>query len=409
MNTPRLGSDAESLSEIQDRAFWLLVAAITIAFFWILLPFYGAVFWATIIAVLFVPVERRLMRAWGGRRNLASLATLLLILVVVILPLAWIGALITQEAASLYARIQSGELQPGTWLGAILDALPPWAGSILDRFGLGSVAELQDSVAQGLSRAVRFLLQQGVNIGQGTFEFVVAFFVMLYLLFFLLRDGDRLVRRIRLALPLQPDLKRQFGEKFTTVVRATVKGNIVVAVLQGALGGLAFWVLDVRGAVLWGVAMAVLSLLPAVGAAIVWLPVSLYLVASGAMWQGLGLVAFGVLVIGLVDNVVRPVLVGKDTKMPDYIALISTLGGIAAFGVNGFVIGPVIAALFMAAWDVVAASREPLGLERADEAAHAAAKRTERAESASRPDGGTAPRSTGADAGGAAGQPTRDT
>ncbi len=369
MSTPRLDSDADSLSEIQDRAFWLLVAAVTIAFFWILKPFYGAVFWATIIAVLFVPVQRRLVRAWNGRRNLASLATLLLVLVAVILPLAWIGAMITQEAASLYARVQSGEVQPGTWFPKILEALPPSITSLLERFGFGSLAEVQARAADGLSRAVRFLLEQGVNIGQGTFQFVVALFVMLYLLYFLLRDGERLVRRIQLALPLQPDLKRQFGEKFTTVVRATVKGNIVVAVVQGALGGLAFWVLGVRGAVLWGVAMAVLSLLPAVGAAIVWLPVSLYLIAIGDLWQGIGLIAFGVLVIGLVDNVVRPVLVGKDTKMPDYAALVSTLGGIAAFGVNGFVIGPVIAALFIAAWEVVAASREPLGLEAPDRAA----------------------------------------
>lgn len=365
MSTPRLDADAESLSEIQDRAFWLLVAAITVAFFWILKPFYGAVFWATIIAVLFAPVQQRLVRASNGWRNLASLATLLLVLVVVILPLAWIGAMITQEATSVYLRIQSGEVQPGTWFPRILEALPPSISALLERFGFGSLAQLQERAADGLSRAVRILLQQGVNIGQGTFEFVVAFFVMLYLLFFLLRDGERLVRRIGLALPLKPELKRQFGEKFTTVVRATVKGNIVVAVLQGALGGLAFWVLGVRGAVLWGVAMAVLSLLPAVGAAIVWLPVALYLVATGDLWQGIGLIAFGVLVISLVDNVVRPVLVGKDTKMPDYVVLISTLGGIGAFGVNGFVIGPVIAALFMAAWEVVAVSREPLGLESA--------------------------------------------
>ncbi|MCD6679381.1 MAG: AI-2E family transporter [Burkholderiaceae bacterium] len=366
MSTPRLDSDAESLSEVQDRAFWLLVAAITIAFFWILLPFYGAVFWATIVAVLFAPVQRRLVSALHGRRNLASLATLLLVLFVVILPLVWIGAMIAQEASSLYARIQSGEVQPGTWFPKILEALPSSITALLERFGLGSLAEVQQRAAEGLSRAVRFLLEQGVNIGQNTFEFVVAFFVMLYLLFFLLRDGERLVRRIRLALPLQPAIKRQFGEKFTTVVRATVKGNVVVAVLQGALGGLAFWVLDVRGAVLWGVAMSVLSLLPAVGAALVWLPVALYLIATGGLWQGVGLIVFGVLVIGLVDNVVRPVLVGKDTKMPDYVALISTLGGIAVFGINGFVIGPVIAALFMAAWDVVAASREPLGLESAE-------------------------------------------
>jgi len=378
MSTPRLDSGPESLSEIQDRTFWLLVAIVTIAFFAILLPFYGAVFWATIIAVLFAPVQRRLARAFRGRQNLAAFVTLVLVLVVVILPLAWIGTMITQEAASVYKRIQAGEVRPGTWFRAILDVLPPWATSLLDRFDLTSLADVQERFAAGLQRAVQFVVQQGVNIGQGTFQFVIAFFLMLYLLFFLLRDGDRLVRRIRLALPLQPDVKRQFGDKFATVVRATIKGNVVVAVLQGALGGVAFWVLGIPGAVLWGVVMAILSLLPAVGAALVWLPVALYLIGTGALLKGIGLIAFGVLVIGLVDNVVRPILVGKDTKMPDYVALVSTLGGIAVFGINGFVIGPVVAALFMAAWDVVAASRARLELETVDPARAAHPSRTRR-------------------------------
>lgn len=368
MNTPRLDSDAESLSEVQDRAFWLLVAAISVAFFAILLPFYGAVFWATVIAVLFVPLQRRLARGFRGRQNLAALVTLLLVLIVVILPLAWVGSMVVQEAASVYERIQAGELRPGTWFRTMFDALPPWLTSLLDRFHLTSLGDIQERFAAGLQRAVQFIVQQGVNIGQGTFQFLVGFFVMLYLLFFLLRDGDRLVRRIRLALPLQPDVKRQFGEKFATVVRATIKGSVVVAVLQGVLGGLAFWMIGIPGAVLWGVAMGLLSLLPAVGPPIVWLPVAVYLIGTGALVPGLGLIAFGVFVIGLVDNVVRPILVGKDTKMPDYVALISTLGGLAVFGINGFVLGPVIAALFMAAWEVVAVTRAPLGLESADPA-----------------------------------------
>ena len=136
-----------------------------------------------------------------------------------------------------------------------------------------------------------------------------------------------------------------------------MKGNIVVAIVQGALGGLIFWVLGIHAPLLWAVLMAFLSLLPAVGTALVWLPVALYFLATGAHWQGLILIAYGVFVIGLVDNVLRPVLVGKDTRMPDYIVLIATLGGMAVFGPNGFVIGPLIAALFIAAWDLFAASR----------------------------------------------------
>ena len=173
-----------------------------------------------------------------------------------------------------------------------------------------------------------------------------------------------LVERLKAAIPLHPDHQRTLSSRFTGVIRATVKGTLVVAVVQGALGGLIFWLLGIHAPVLWAALMALLSLLPAVGTALVWLPVAIYLVATGATWQGLVLIAYGVLVIGLVDNVLRPILVGKDTKMPDYVVLISTLGGIAVFGVNGFVIGPVIAALFMAVWSMFSTSRSEIRMDR---------------------------------------------
>ena len=181
---------------------------------------------------------------------------------------------------------------------------------------------------------------------------------MLYLLFFLLRDEDALSKRIRNAIPLHAERQRAFLLKFTIVIRATVKGDMLVALLQGALGGLIFWVLGISAPLLWAVVMAFFSLVPAIGAGLIWIPVAVYLLVTGAIWQGVVLIAFGALVIGLVDNFLRPILVGKDTKMPDYVVLISTLGGIATFGLNGFVIGPVIAAMFIAAWDIFSASRE---------------------------------------------------
>lgn len=345
---------------IQDKVFWLLVIAVTFAFGAILLPFYGAVFWGTVFAVVFAPVDRRVLRWMGHRRTPAALVTLLLILLLVILPLTLLAGLLTQEAAGLYERIQSGELRPGRFFQQVVEALPPWVTTLMDRFGLTSMAEVQDRLSSGFTRGLQFIGTQALNIGQNTFEFLVGFFVMLYLLFFLLRDGDRLSRRIRDAFPLSSDLQRNFSEKFTTVIRATVKGNLVVAVVQGVLGGLIFWVLGIHAPVLWAFVMAVLSLLPAVGAALIWAPVAIYLLASGSIWQGIVLIAFGVLVIGLVDNVLRPILVGKDTRMPDYVTLLATLGGLAVFGINGFVIGPLIAAMFLAAWEVVAASRRQM-------------------------------------------------
>jgi predicted PurR-regulated permease PerM len=131
-----------------------------------------------------------------------------------------------------------------------------------------------------------------------------------------------------------------------------VRGNIIIAIIQGSIGGIAFWALGVEPALLWGVLMSFLSLLPAVGAALIWVPTAIYLALAGFWVKAIVLVAVGALVIGLVDNLLRPSLVGRETKLPDYVVLISTIGGISLLGINGFVIGPLIAALFIAAWGI---------------------------------------------------------
>src|SRR5690606_16328639 len=153
--------------------------------------------------------------------------------------------------------------------------------------------------------ASQLLAEQLVLLGQNTFTFVVGLFVMLYLLFFLLRDGDRLARRINDAVPLRPEQRRALADKFTTVIRAMITGTLAVAVVQGALGGLFFWLLGIPAPALWGAVMAILTLLPAVASPIVWAPVGIYLLATGEIWQGIVLLAYGALVIGLLDNVLR--------------------------------------------------------------------------------------------------------
>ena len=208
------------------------------------------------------------------------------------------------------------------------------------------------------SQGSKYLAAQALSIGRGTANFIITLLLMLYLLFFFLRDGGELSRRIKNAIPLREEQHRALFSKFTIVTRAMFRGNLLVAAVQGALGGLIFWVLGIHAAVLWAVVMAFLSLLPAVGAAAVWLPVAIYFLATGAVWKGLVLIAYGAFVIGLVDNLLRPYLVGKDTQMPDYVVLISTLGGIAIFGLDGLVIGPVIAAMFIAIWDIFSASTQ---------------------------------------------------
>lgn len=349
-------------TSLQNKTLMLLLVLVTIAFIWILLPFYGAVFWAVILGIIFAPLQRRLLARFGWQRNLTSLCTLMVCLVIAILPVIVISMLMVQEGAALYKNVESGQLDIPKYLAEFKALLPTSMQHWLDRLGMGDFKGLQDKISKAAMQGSQYLATQAFSFGQGTFDFVVSFFIMLYLLFFFLRDGQDLTRRIRMAIPLAEPQKRRLQLKFTRVVRATVKGNVVVALTQGALGGLIFWVLDIPSALLWAVAMAFLSLLPAVGAGIVWAPVAAYFLLSGMIWQGVVLGLFGVFVIGLVDNVLRPILVGKDTRMPDYLILISTLGGMAVFGLNGFVIGPMIAALFMSTWGLFTGAKKTVRL-----------------------------------------------
>ena len=339
-------------SDLYFRTFILLLVIVTVAFIIVLLPFYAAIFWGAILAILFTPLHKRLLTKLRGRPNLAALTTLFIIILIVILPAILITAALLQEGASIYKLISSGEVNVGRYLEQVLNALPPSVHAMLDRFGVGDIFSLQEKLTTGALKGSKFLATQAVNVGQNTFEFLVGMGVMLYILYFLLRDGANLARTSKQLIPLSEEHKQHLFRKFATVVRATVKGNIVVAITQGFLGGVMFWFLGIQGSLLWGVLMAFLSLLPAVGAALIWLPVAIYFLVTGAIWEGITLALFGVLVIGLVDNILRPLLVGKDTKIPDYVILISTLGGLSVFGLNGFVIGPLFAALFIACWDL---------------------------------------------------------
>jgi len=345
------------MRDLEEKSFLLLLAAVSLAFAWILWPFSGAILWGTVLAIVFAPLYRRLLRSTRQRQNVAALGTVTMILLIVVMPLTMVGGLVLREAAGVYRKIESGELDVGHFFRQAFETLPTWAAGMLDHFGLTNLGAVQERLSTELARGSQFLAAQAINVGQNTFDFILSFFVVLYLLFFLLRDGDTISARIRHAIPLHPEQRRALVGRFITVIRATVKGTVVVAVVQGALGGLMFWFLGIQASLLWGAVMAILSLLPAVGAALIWVPTSLYLLATGAVWQGIALIAYGVLVISTVDNFLRPLLVGKDTRMPDYLVLVSTLGGIAVLGVNGLVIGPVIAAMFIVAWDLFCTSR----------------------------------------------------
>lgn len=335
---------------LERRFFILLLAMVSFLFLFMLNPFWSAIFWACIIALIFQPLYHRLLNSWGERRNLAALATLSICVVIAVVPTLFVLGSFVQEGAVFYQRMQSGEFDLATRIDHVRDSFPA-IQHFLERFNL-NLDDIKTQLSSTALSASRFIAENAVQLGQGTMQFFINLGLMLYVAFFMLRDGQKLIALLVRALPLGDERERLLFAKFAEVARATVKGNLVVALVQGSLGGGIFWFLNIPGALLWGVVMTVLSLIPVVGAGLIWAPVAIYLFAVGQWVDGLILTAFGAIVIGLADNILRPLLVGRDTKLPDYIVLLSTLGGFAVFGLNGFVVGPLVAALFVAFWGI---------------------------------------------------------
>jgi predicted PurR-regulated permease PerM len=334
-----------------ERAFFVaLVCAITLAFFWLIRDFLQPIFWAIALGIVVYPLHRRLARRLAPRESLAAALSVATVVLVVVLPLLAVGTAVTSEAAAIYARVDTGQLGVKHLYSGIVERVPQ-VGELLGRFGLdASTIEAQFSSAA--VDASKFVASRAVAIGQDTLRVLVFFVLMLYLLFFFLRDGRKLLDSVVHALPFGDDRERLLLERFAQVSRATIKGTLVVGAAQGLIGGIAFAVLGVGAPVLWGSAMALLSILPAVGTALVWAPAGIVLLAGGHLVAGVALLVIGVFGISMVDNLLRPVLVGRDTRMPDYLILLSTLGGLTGFGLAGIVIGPIIAAFFVSVWQM---------------------------------------------------------
>jgi predicted PurR-regulated permease PerM len=343
-----------------ERAFFVaLLVAVTIAFLWLIRSFLQPIFWAIALGIVVYPLHARLVSRLRGRTGLAAAVSVVTVVVVVILPLIGIGAAVTREGTALYARLDTGDLGVASLYERAERSMPRVAET-LERFGIDP-ARLESQLSSAAVTASRYIASRALAIGQDTVRVTVFFFLMLYLLFFFLRDGPRLLEGLVRALPFGDERERHLLERFAEVSRATIKGTLVVGIAQGTIGGIAFAVLGIGAPVLWGVVMALLSILPAVGPALVWVPAAVVLIASGEIVAGIALILIGIFVIGLVDNLLRPILVGRDTRMPDYLILLSTLGGLAGFGLAGIIIGPIIAAFFLSIWQMAELEFKPEG------------------------------------------------
>ncbi len=330
--------------------FLILLLAVTVTFFALIQSYLLSVFWAIVLAILFHGVFDHLIERSRLGRNVSALLTLLVILVVVIVPSFLIGSAVITEALSLYQQMESGEYNIRERLDNLRDQVPAVEGFLRSRnIDTDELRRMINESVSGLSSKIFGVV---INITQNTVSLLIHFLLMLYTLFFFIRDGRKLLELIVWALPIGDEHEWALLRRFESVTKATVKGSLVVAIVQGSMGGILFWAVGIPGAILWGVVMIIASILP-LGSGVIWGPAALILYIQGDVSKALIIVLIGSLVIGVIDNFLRPRLVGSDTKLPDYLVLITTLGGLNWFGISGFVLGPMIGAFFVTCWEML--------------------------------------------------------
>lgn len=331
---------------IQTGLFIFLLVVATGLFGWLISGYIMPVFWAVVLTILFHPIHARIYAYTKKRAALSALLTMLFILLVVLVPIYILGTLVASEAISLYVSLSQGEVANFNLLAQVETLLAP-----LQQFGI----DTQNLQGELVSMAQSFSAQIGtyaLDLGRATASTVVATLLTLYILFFTLRDGKEVGKQIMKALPLGDAKEKMLFERFVAIVHAMFKGTFIIAIVQGAIGGILFVTVGIESAALWAFVMGLFALIPAVGPAIVWLPAGLLLLATGDVWQGITVLAVGTVVISLIDNLLRPILVAKEAAMSDVLILLSVLGGLTLFGIAGIIIGPVITAFFLSMWQL---------------------------------------------------------
>jgi predicted PurR-regulated permease PerM len=334
----------------------ILMLAMSVLFIAVTWPFLKALLLGAILAGLCHPLYRWLTRLFRGRKSGAAAVTVLILFLLIVGPLgAFLGVAVQQalnvsERAIPWAQEHFGAastFDAHTWLvqrfPAVADHVP-------------SQEHIVASVGTAAKAAGGFLVASASRMTAETAVFLLNLFVMLYGMFYFLRDGGTILERIFYYMPLSNEEEALMMQRFVSITRATVKGTLVIGLIQGTLAGLAFWVADIYGSAFWGTLMVVLSIVPGIGAALVWVPAVIYLFVTGQMLAGTLVGLWCAAVVGIIDNVLRPVLVGRDAKMPDLLILVGTLGGLYLFGPIGFIVGPIVCGLFITAWDIYGAA-----------------------------------------------------
>lgn len=331
----------------RDIVFFVLFGTVLLLFVYLVLPFFYPIFWAAVTAIIFRPLYKRL-NLRSDRPNLNALVSVVIILLIIFLPLGIVGTLLVNESLSMLSSVSSDTSSIRDTFRSALEALKHNRFTAFLNIDETFWTDKFSDFARGVSG---FIYQNLKSVTQNLVEFVIMFIIMVYTLYFFIRDGEKLPMIFSRLCPLGKDKEKLLLEKFVSTTRATLRSTLVIGGIQGSLGGFIFWALGIEGALIWGVVMVFAAILPT-GSAIIWGPAAIILLLTHQYWKGIILLVFGIVVIGTIDNFLRPILIGKELQMHALFILFSTLGGLLLFGFTGFIIGPVIASVLLALWDI---------------------------------------------------------
>jgi predicted PurR-regulated permease PerM len=335
----------------QDYARIGFVAVLLVVVYYvfrIFMPFLAGLVWAAILATVFYPAYERLAR-WLKRPPLASALTCLLLIVMIILPMLLILILLAGESVQAYrvveAKLQTGNLSGLEWLRQTATFV--WLREKILALGLPE-PNLSQAAVQTVRSVSQFLVRHSSDVFSGFARFAFNFLVMILGAYYMFLSGPKILAEIRRLSPLRPEYEEAILNKFKEITVATFEGSLLTALLQGTAGGLVFYLFGLDSPLLWGAAMAFLSLVPLVGTALVWGPVVIYFLLTGSTLKGLLLMAVSAAVVGSIDNLVKPLLIRRGAEIPTAWVFIGVMGGVGVFGFLGLVLGPLMMAILLA-------------------------------------------------------------
>jgi len=331
-------------SKVRNIIFFVALTIVSVIFFFLVKPLFYPLFWAAVIASIFHPLYNRIRKKVKSN-NFSAAIILVIVLLLVLIPVALMSGLLIKESIDIYAEIgaKGGQINLGLENAFNLIKHNHFIGkfNIDESFWVQKISDITGSLTNYILTSLKIITENSVT-------FVVMFVIMLYALFFFVRDGEKIMKKAMYLCPIGDKNEMTFYNKFTSTARATLKGTLLLGILQGTLGGIMFYVAGVQGALIWGIVMSAFAIL--IGSYFIWLPAGIIMLMLGNVWQGIFILAFGLTVVSTIDNILRPVLVGKDIQMHPLLIFISTLGGVVVFGISGFVIGPIITAFMIALW-----------------------------------------------------------